>query len=201
MRLSLLVDAQPAALPPREAPAPREIAPPPAKANDARLRLAFGGGLAFGHIAAFAPLLEARLGWIFGKTSVHVAALHAFERRLDLAEGAVIVSWSGLLGLGCHQAFRFKEAELALRACTGFAAGRFNARSRGFDESRPQARPYFGIPVEIALESPKPSFGAELALGMLIPFQRERFLVDGVGVAYDPPPVAAFAALRLKLDL
>ena len=80
--------------------------------------------------------------------------------------------------------------------CTGIYAGILNGEGIGYTENTSASTPWLAFPLELALRSVSPGFGWEAGAAALLSVRRHEFAIDGVGVAYDSPPVGAFFSLR-----
>ena len=110
------------------------------------------------------------------------------------------VLWN-LVGGGLEGCRRLLASPFAASACARIEVARLSASSRGFAESGRDARPL--LTATVVLRAQRRIVGpASLFVegGPTVPFVRERFAVDGVGVAYDPSPIAGSAALGAAVD-
>jgi hypothetical protein len=79
---------------------------------------------------------------------------------------------------------------------------RLAGRAQGFARTDAHARPLFAGTL---LGRARATVAGPLVLfvegGAMLPFARERFSIDGVGVVYEPPVVAAVTGLGVLVSL
>lgn len=176
--LALLLDA---------APPPEEPAPP----ASLKLTEGAGAGLLLGTPRDVAPVLLAEVGLGLARWRLGLGALWALPRRSDFGPGDVR---SELLA-GSARACFLLAPHLSL--CSGAYLGALKMRARGYTRDE-EARSLWGAaPVELALDYVWAHVGGELGLGALLPFQRKRFSIDGLGEAREDWPVQALFSLRV----
>jgi hypothetical protein len=185
--LALLLDAAPE--PPLEAAAPKPLAAP-ARTRFA-LREGVGAGMLLGTPRDVAPVLLAELALARERWRVGVGALWALPRRTNFGPGDLrselrAASARGCLSLAPH-----------LALCTGAYLGVRSMRARGYTRVEQDRSLWGAAPLELSLDYVWAHVGAELAAGVLLPFQRKRFSIDGLGDAREDWPVQALFSLRV----
>jgi hypothetical protein len=180
--LALMLDAEP----PPAAPMP----PRPARAPWV-LTSGAGAALLLGVPRDAAPALLAELGVRRGPWRLQLGALWALPRRTSFAPGTIRSELIAGSVRACWQPL----APLGL--CTGAYLGALEMRARGYTRND-SAHPFWAAaPLELALDYVFGAVGAELGAGVLLPFQRQTFSIDGLGSAQASWPVQVLFSLRV----
>ncbi len=210
LTLAILVDEdeQPSVIaPPVPAPVlPRSLPPPlpmatqrpplPAVTPEApRLLVVPLLGLSEGLSGSLVPAFSATAQVRFWKAFSLIAAFTWMPgQSIPIGSGRVSVQLlHGSLG-PCWSTWRFSN-RLQLGGCFEVHAGALHGQAFGFAQNREAFRPWtsfgpLGL-VEVLVVGPL-VVSARLGLHIVVP--QERFQIDGVGVAFDPPPIGAFGA-------
>ena len=108
------------------------------------------------------------------------------ERRLTFAGGQVTLAhWRVHLD-ACPRLADLGSLRLA--ACLSALLGRLEGAGRGFSPDRSVVRPYYAASLGLwGGGELTPGWRWSLRAAALVPLHRERFLVDGQGVAYTLP--------------
>ena len=194
---------------PAEPPAPAEPSdhdtPAPIVAGDPHPRhveILAGGLAAFGIGSAFAPGVRAGGALTLGSEaqwSIGVTGFALASRTQTLGAGAVSI---GALGGGVDLCRRHRfGASWRVGLCGRAELGRLSGQARGFDTNEEAARPL--VLGSLLLRAQRRFYGplglfAEV--GGAVPIVRERFEIQGVGLVYDPPLVAATGAIGALVD-
>jgi hypothetical protein len=185
--------------PPSPAP-PTAPAPPPAPTPAPTpvwvWRLDAGAGVAVGLVRPVAPLLVADSGFARGPFSASLGAVWVPAQNLPLGPGQLEVQ---LLAASARACAWTAPARLRAALCARLLAGEALAKSRGFDldaqQSRPWAAAALDAPLDLSLFRP---LRALFCASLLLPLRDQSFSVLNVGVAYQPPPLAALFSLSLE---
>lgn len=198
------VGAAPAPVPsPAPPPKVEGAVPPPSVARPASpvAEISAGGVLAFGlgspvasGVRAGAALVLGRGRWSIGLTGL---ALPAQTRAVGDGTVDVSILGGGIEGCGRSPIGRSLLLALCGRAEAMSLVGSAHGFARTEEHARPllagtllgRARARVAGPVALFVEA-----------GAVVPFVRERFAIDTVGVVYDPPVVAAAAGIGIVVD-
>jgi hypothetical protein len=167
--------------------------PPPSSSRDASLAL--GPIALFGVIRPIAPALAADAGIAFGLLRVSAGALVAWPQTTSLGAGTVRESLLSGFARSCFATWR--GGALRFDVCTGILVGAITAEAEGYTRNEHRTRAWIALPLEAALAGWAAPIGWELSLAGLLPLVRSDFTVDGVGTAYESPPVGAMLSLRM----
>lgn len=131
--------------------------------------------------------------------SIGVTGLVLPTQTRALGEGAVDTS---AIGGGVEGCARFPAAErLAFGLCARAEVLRLAGHARGYTEADSRARALFtGAALGRVAARIAGPVSVTLEAGAVVPFVRERFAIEGAGVAYEPPIVAAMAGTGLLVD-
>jgi hypothetical protein len=181
------------ALPPPPPPAPP---PPPIAAPRPRWQLAEGAALAIGLIRPAAAAMRLDGGIHFTRFSLRIGALWVPEQRIEVAPGGVTVQLISGDASGC--AFLAFRTELGL--CADVYAGGIFAAGTGYSQDASRSRPWFAIGPEAFIDGPllRRWLRYRVAAAAIVPLHAETFAVEGVGAAYDTPPVGALLSLSIE---
>jgi hypothetical protein len=200
--LALLFDSdveQMRAAPREPAPAPSTVAttkkPPPALSPSRDASLALGPVALFGVIRPIAPALAAEAGLAFRHVRVSAGALVAWPQTTSLGPGTVREELLSGFARSCLATWR--GGALRFDVCTGILVGAIAAEAEGYTRNENRTRAWIALPLEAALGGRAAPIGWELSLAALLPLVRSDFTVDGVGTAYESPPVGAMLSLRM----
>lgn len=210
LTLAILVDADdteppPAPLPPPPPPPPPPpvptpavtfVAPPPAPPEPPpRLLVSPSVGLAGGLSGSVAPALSLSAeGRVVGPFSIVGGFTWMPSQDFPLGEGRVEVQL--LFGhlAACAGAWGL-FGRVRLGGCLQVNGGGLRGKGVGYPETREVVRPWtsFGLAglADVAIAGP---LFASARLGLFAVAPQEAFEVEGVGVAFDPPPVGVTAA-------
>jgi len=200
--LALLFDSdveQKRAAPTVPPPAPSTVAtvtkPPPPPSPSREVSLSLGPIALFGVIRPIAPAVAAEVGLAFRPLRVSAGAMFAWPQTTSLGPGTVRESLLSGFARACFTTWR--SGALRFDACTGFLAGAITAEAEGYTRNEHRTRAWVALPLEAALAGWAAPIGWELSLAGLLPLMRSDFTVDGVGTAYESPPVGAMLSLRM----
>jgi hypothetical protein len=154
-----------------------------------------GGGALSGVLAPLAPALFAEGGLRVARFRTSIGLLGATSRTEELAPGTVRQSLTSGFARTCLAPLRGSSFRLDL--CSGVYAGILAATASGYTQNESVATPWLALPLEIALASVPTGLGWELGATALVPLRHHEFVVDGVGLAYDPLPVAVLVSFRV----
>jgi hypothetical protein len=195
-----------------EPPAVAPAASPPLRDEDsgaaelvgpraAGAEISASGVLAVGLASPAAPGLRAGAALLLGRDrwSIGVTGIVLPAQAREVAGGTVRVS---VLGGGVEGCRRLPVGDTMLLAvCGRVEAMRLEGSASGFARSEERARPLFAGTLlgraRRTLAGPAALF---VEAGGVVPFVRERFALDGVGVVYDPPVVAFTAGIGVLVD-
>ncbi|HVR21062.1 MAG TPA: hypothetical protein VMS65_15225 [Polyangiaceae bacterium] len=170
-------------------------AEPPPKASTTSATLSLGGGALAGVLAPVVPAFTADGGIELAHFRTSLGALAVFPHSTELAPGVVRQSLASGYARTCFSPVR--GSLLRFDVCTGIYAGILKGEGLGFTENAEASTPWLAFPLELALRSVSPGFGWEAGAAALVSVRRHEFAIDGVGVAYDSPPVGALFSLRV----
>lgn len=205
LTLAILVDADepaPAPAPPPPAPRPPPPAPtiavvpppPPAAPIPPRLLLAPSVGLSEGLGGSLVPALTfAAEGRVFGPFSVLAGFTWMPGQDFALSPGRVEVQLMYGQLAACASTWTLLGRS-RLGGCFQVDVGGLRGKGVGFLENREVVRPWTALGLmgllDVAIAGP---LYASARLGVVVVTPQEAFEVDGVGVAFDPPPVGVLA--------
>jgi len=189
--------------PPKPARVTKRSAKPAARVNEVPKRsrpglnwiLSAGGAGLVGIVRPIAPALGVEAGASVGRVRAHLGALGMLPQRLSLGPGTVHESLLSGVARGCVTAAR--GSSLRFDLCSGAYVGRFETEARGYTRNRSASKMWLTIPIELALVHSVRHYWGELGVSALIPLQSAEFAIDGLGRAYDSPPIGALISLRL----
>ena len=202
VKLALEVEPAPAIAP---AP-PTEVADVAPAASVPRRAVPFAevsasGVVAFGLASPVAFGVRAGAGLVLGqgRGSIGITGLVLPSQTRNVGEGTVDVS---VLGGGVEGCGRLPTGRSVLLALCGRAeAMSLDGTAHGFARAENHTRPVFAGTL---LGSARARVAGPLALfveaGAVVPFARERFSIDTVGVVYDPPVVGAATGIGVLVD-
>lgn len=191
-------EAPPAAPPPAPGPAvmeeEEEKERPPAEAAPRRgiaVRALAGATASIGVVRAIAPgaTIGAHLGARDGRLRFGGALTFVPPSEVPLGDGAIRIGYAAAAIDACWAALR--ERPVVLEGCARAEVGALWGSARGFPTSEDHTRiRVAGGAVARAIAPIGRTLGVYVEASALAPVRRERFAVDGAGVAYDPPPVS-----------
>jgi hypothetical protein len=159
------------------------------------------GVLAFGIGSPVAPGVRAGASLLLGQArwSLGITSLVLPSQTRDIGEGKVDVS---ILGGGIEGCGRSRVGRaLLLALCSRVEAMRLEGSARGFARTEEHARPLFaGTLLGRAQAKVAGPVALFIEAGAVVPFVRERFAIDTVGVVYDPPTVAAATGIGMLVN-
>jgi hypothetical protein len=171
------------------------VVPPPERPKR-RLDAFFAIG-AVGLAGVLRPVAPAALadgGIAAWRWRLSVGALWGFSETFTLGPGTVRETLLSGLARGCYTPVRGESLRFDL--CSGAYLGLMTGEARGYSRNDIRTRPWFAVPIELALASPVGPVAWELSGGALLPLRRQNFSIDGVGIAYASPSVGAVLSLR-----
>jgi hypothetical protein len=182
--------------------APAEVAaPPPDVRRSPFAEISASGVLMFGIGSPVAPGVRAggALTVGAGRWSIGLTGLVLPAHSRDIGDGSVDVSVFGGGIEGCRQARIGRTILVAL--CGRLEAMALEGSSRGFARVENHAVPLFAGTLlgraRMTVAGPVSLFAEA---GAEIPFLRQRFSIDTIGVVYDPPIVAAATGIGVLVD-
>lgn len=159
------------------------------------------GVLAFGVASPIAAGVRGGAALVLGegRWSIGVTGLVLPSQTRNVREGTVNVS---VLGGGLEGCGRMPVGRsLLLALCGRLEAMSLEGSADGFARSETHARPLFaGTILGRGRARIRGPFALFVEAGALVPFARERFEIDTVGVVYDPPVVAAATGIGILVD-
>jgi hypothetical protein len=211
--LALLLDAEPAPSEPRSgdeattetrvlgatgtSTGATENAPPSETERGSGTRaftLAGGAGLLAGVVRPIAPLVRGGAGFELRYFDVNVGALWVPPGDVQLPPGALSTSLSAITLESCVELAH--GVHVALHACSGLIAGFVRAEASGYTRNEARSRAFLSVPAGLGFGTEGGRVGLRLDTTLLVPVRRQNFQVDGVGIAYESPPVAGLLSLR-----
>ena len=188
MKLIPLPTPPPPPLPPRP--------PPPIAAPKPQWQLAEGAALAIGLIRPASAALRLDGGLHLGRFSLRMGALWVPEQRIEVVPGVVTVQLISGDVSGC--AFLPFRTELGL--CADVYGGGIFAAGTGYSANASRSRPWFAIGPEAFVDGPllRRWLRYRVAAAAIVPLHAETFAVEGIGAAYDTPPVGALFSLSIE---
>ena len=207
--LALLFDAdaaraEPAREPVQVAPEPRRestpfLPPPSAASSDLPdrplLGVVLGAGMAQGVLRRWAPSLLGEVALVLTPLRFGLGAWWIPAHDSELEPGVVELSLIAASGRVCYAAFR--RPWLQVEVCSGVALGSITAAASGFGDSQTKHRLFAALPLEVTFGQAGASASWQLSAALLIPFRRNQFGIDGLGLVYDTPALAALLAVRV----
>lgn len=166
------------------------------------IELLAGGAVAAGLGVSFGKGARVGAAWMFDhqRWSIGVTGLALAPETRSFENGTVEI---GLLGGGLEGCGRTATTSGALAGalCARGEMFRLSGSANGFARNEEHARPLatMGFALRGKLRIARP-LGAFAELAASVPLARERFAIDGAGIIYDPPIVAASAAAGLSVD-
>ena len=193
--------APPSPTPPPTAPADAPPAAQPPSSAAAIIEVSASGVVAFGLASPVASGARAGASLVLGHgyASVGVTGLVLPSQTRNIGDGAVDLS---VLGGGVEGCGRVPVGASLLVALCGRVEGlSIDGTARGFKRSEDHARAELaGTLLGRARATLTGRLGLFLEAGAMVPFARERFSIDTVGVVYDPPVVAAATGIGVVVD-
>lgn len=158
-----------------------------------------GAVLLYGVNRPWSPALSAGVQLSVGVFRAGVGALWAFEGQLELGPGHVSTGLRGASVEACLAPARGPVARFDL--CSGLLAALVHAEARGYSTNESRLRPWYALPFAATLTTATWPVSWQVGAQALLPFHAQRFQVDGVGLAYEAPRVAASMWLRANVEL
>ncbi|HKP61750.1 MAG TPA: hypothetical protein VJV78_33700 [Polyangiales bacterium] len=203
--LALLFDAdaaRPAEPVASEPVASQPVAPPPPAAEPVRaagvqLGAALGGGVAAGVVRPWAAGLLGELGlridaWRFGAGVVWLPA-----GQVELAPGVTELALIAGSVRACYAVVR--RPWLRVESCSGVVLGSVSAVASGYTSELPQTHQlYAALPLELTVGQSTQRVGWELSACLLVPYRRNQFEIEGLGLVYDTPAAAWLLSMRVN---
>lgn len=175
--------------------------PPPRARRASSAEVSASGALVFGLASPTAAGVRAGGAFVFGdeRWSLGITGLALPPRTQAVGDGTVRVSVLGGGLEGCRRAPLGRSVMLAV--CGRVEAMRLAGRAEGFARSEERARPLFaGTLLGRARARVAGPLAVFVEAGAVVPFVRERFAIDQVGVVYDPPVVAGATGIGALVD-
>jgi hypothetical protein len=192
-----VVDTIPKPVPPVVVPVTAVPTPPPPEppASNLEANLAVGVvGLA-GVIAPVSLGFSAEVGIAGARWRSSIGGLWVMPKTITLGPGTVRERLlSGLVRV-CYTPLRADMLRLDL--CSGAFIGLTTAEAQGYSRNDRRTRPWIALPIEVAFAGGTSRVGWELVAGALIPARRNDFGIEGLGVAYQSPPIGGLLSLRV----
>lgn len=179
---------------------------PPAPVDEPRAaslgEISLAGVVAFGIATEFASgvrggaamVLDQRERWSLGVTGLLLPV-----QSKTVGEGTVDLSVQGGGVEGCRRARTGRSLLLAL--CGRIELMRIEGQARGFERSETHAR---ALTTSTLLGRARAKVAGPFVtfaeIGAVVPFQRQRFSIDTVGVVYDPPIMGGTAGIGVAVD-
>ena len=157
--------------------------------------LSAGGAGLFGVVGPVAPALEVDAGAVFGRVRAHLGALGMLPQRLRFGPGTLHETLLSGVARGCVAAAR--GASVRFDLCSGVYLGRTWTDARGYTRNGSASKIWLTIPIGLALVHAARHYWVELGVSALIPLRSADFSIDGLGRAYQSPPVGALVSVRL----
>ena len=201
--LALLLDSEDDAQsepepPPRVAPA--DDAPPSAATRVADIPLARDATIAVaatglaGVLRPLTPALSVDVGARVCAFRVSGGALWAWPAEMYFGPGRVGQRLASGVARACFAPWQ--DGGMRFDVCSGVQIGRVLGEGDGYTRNERHARPWVALPLEVALAGWTRPIGWEVAVAGLLPIERPDFLVEGLGVAYESPPMGAMLSVR-----
>lgn len=191
----------------RPALSPPDVATPPphdpsAGRTSTVAEISASGVLAFGLGSPAAPGARGGAALVLGegRWSIGMTGLVLPAQTREIGDGAVDVS---ILGGGVEGCGRVPVGGRALlfALCGRIEAMSLRGSSRGFARTEDHARPLFaGTLLARARARVAGPLSGFVEAAAVVPFVRDRFAIDTVGVVYDPPVVAAATGIGVVVD-
>jgi hypothetical protein len=162
-----------------------EIPKSPRKKRGSKVWVGAGGGAAMSFISPMAPLLGFGLALDSLYLSSGLRVMVTTEQSFELPPGHVVVQAWLATAFSC---LRAAGGAFGAALCGTLDASMLRASAEGFDQGTPSRRTYGAVGLEAHPSwYLSDSYRISAALGLLLPFTRESFSVNGRGVAYIPP--------------
>ena len=158
-----------------------------------------GAVLLYGVTRPWAPALSAGVHLSAGIFRAGAGALWAFEGALELGPGHVSTGLRGASIEACVAPARGALARFDL--CTGLLAALVRAEASGYSTNESSSRPWIALPLAATLTTATRPVSWQVGAEALLPWHAQRFRVEGVGLAYEAPRVAASMWLRANVEL
>jgi hypothetical protein len=157
----------------------------PERNHGSKVWVGAGGGAAMSFISPIAPLL----GFGIAVDSLHLSnglrVMLTTQQKFELPPGHVVVQAWLATAFSC---LRAAGGGFGAALCGTLDASMLRASADGFDDGTPSRRSYGAAGLEAHPSwYLSDSYRISAALGLLVPFTRESFSVNGRGVAYIPP--------------
>jgi hypothetical protein len=169
--------------PPVEPPRPERLA-----------TLAFGGVGLVGILRPVSPGLSAEAGVGGKRWRAAIGALWAFPQTMPLGPGSIDERMISGFARACGAPAR--SGPLRFDICSGAFFGVETAEATSFTRNDRRGRNWIAFPLELAFAWWQAPIGWELGASSVVPVLRHDFSIDGLGVAYRSPPLAAMVSLR-----
>jgi hypothetical protein len=150
-------------------------------------------GLA-GVLRPVSPALAGEVGVGGARWRTGIGVLWAIPQTLSLGPGTIDEKFVTGVARGCGAPVR--SGALRLDICSGALLGLVTAEATSYTRNDRRARNWIAFPLEVAASWWAPPIGWELGVSGLVPVRRQDFSIDGLGVAYRSPPIAAMLSLR-----
>jgi hypothetical protein len=170
-------------------------------ADSARVHavLAVGGAAMAFVVRPLAPAVLGEAGIAFARVQLGLGALWIPRQEIEHGPGALRESLLSGTARACLLAV--DGAALRLQLCSGVHVGVLDAQAESYTRNDAAAKLWLALPFELAVGSAPAPLGWELSAAALAPLVRHDFSIDGVGVAYESPPVGVLVALRASCAL
>jgi hypothetical protein len=185
---------EPASEPPQQEPSPPSAAGAP-RPRRMQLGVAIGAGMAQGVLRRWAPTLLGEVAVAIDRLRFGLGAWWIPAHDSKLAPGVIELGLIAGSARVCYLAF--SRSWLQVEGCSGFGVGSISAAASGFADSQTKHRLFAALPLELTLGQASDHASWQLSAALLIPFTRHQFGIDGLGLVYDTPALAAMLAVRV----
>lgn len=158
-----------------------------------------GAVLLYGVTRPWAPALSGGVHLSVGVFRAGAGVLWAFDGQLELGPGHVSTGLRGASVEACLAPARGPVARFDL--CSGLLAAWVRAEASGYSTNESRSRPWYALPFAATLTTATWPVSWQVGAQALLPWHAQRFQVDGVGLAYEAPRVAASMWLRANVEL
>jgi hypothetical protein len=175
---------------------------PAAARRSSRVEVLAGGAAALGLGVPFAPGVRIAAGVAFAdaRLSAGLTGIYLPATTRSLPPGEVAIELLGGGAEACGRATTSSQS-LGVALCARAELSRLQGTARGYGRNKERGRPLptAGLVLRGVGRVLGP-IGIFAEAAAVVPLARERFHIEGAGVVYDPPAVAATGAVGASVD-
>jgi hypothetical protein len=85
--------------------------------------------------------------------------------------------------------------------CSGFVLALIRVEAAGYSTNQTETQPWLALPLALSVSVLTGAIGWHVGGALLLPLPPQQFRVEGVGTAYDAPPLAGMLWLRVSAEM